>query len=163
MPSELPRSFYFLFFIALVAGNISVYREIFAPEALKISVLEVGKKGSAVLVRSPSGATILIDTGSDASILRALGRELPPWHRSIDAVLLTGAKAGATGGLADVTNRYRVKKVIRSGTHFSLDDASINILSPGAFTILYGATSFTISSSTPKGIYYANGETITRL
>ena len=162
MPRELPRSFYLLLFIVLVLGNISIYPEIFAPEILRVSVLEVGK-GHATLVRSPSGATILIDTGPDASILRALGKELPPWHRTIDAVLLTGAKTNVAGGLADVTGRYRVKNIVRSGTHVSLDNTTINILSPGTFTILYGTTSFTISSSTPAGIYISNGKIITRL
>jgi hypothetical protein len=163
MLGELPRRFYLLLFIVLVAGNVSVYREIFAPEVLRIAVLEMRKKGSAVLVRSPNGATILINTGPDASILRALGRELPPWQRKIDTVLLTNEKSSVTGGLADVTSHYRVKSVVRSGTQFSLGNASINILSSDTFTVLYGTTSFTISSSTPAGIYISNGKTITRL
>lgn len=163
MSRELPKSFYLLLFVVLVAGNISVYREIFAPEVLRVVVLGVGKKGSAVLVQSPSGATILIDTGPDASILRALGRELPPWQRKIDVVLLTSEKSSATGGLADVTTHYRVKNVVRSGTRFSFGNISINILSLGTFAIFYDTTSFTISSSTPAGVYILHGETTTRL
>ncbi len=108
MLRELPRHFYLLLFVALIAGNIGVYREIFAPEILKVSVLEVGEKGSAVLVRSPNGKIILIDTGPDASILRALGKELPPWQRKIDVVLLTSEKSSAAGGLPDVLSHYKV-------------------------------------------------------
>ncbi len=163
MPRELPRSFYLLLFVVLILGNVSIYREIFAAEVLKVSILEVGKKGSAVLMRSPSGATILIDTGPDASILRALGSELPPWKRTIDAVLLTSEKTSAAGGLADVTSRYRVKTVIKSGTRFLLGNTSITILSLGTFDISYGATRLTISSSTPKGVYLSNGETVTQI
>lgn len=112
----LPRSIYLVLFVMLIAGNISVYRAIFAPQTFKASVLEVGKKGSAILVRSSDGAIILIDTGPDASILRALGKELPPWQRRIDAILLTSEKSAAVGGLPDVLNNYRVTQQI-SLTH----------------------------------------------
>ncbi len=88
---------------------------IFAPEALKVSVLEVGKKESVVLVRSQNNASILIDTGPDASILRALGRELPPWQRSIDTIVLTNATPSSAGGLPEVLSRYRVSNLIRFG------------------------------------------------
>ncbi len=112
MFNSLPRSVYLILFVILTAGNISVYRTILAPQTLKTSVLEVGKKGSAILVRSSDGAIILIDTGPDASILRALGKELPPWQRKIDAVLLTSEKNSAVGGLPDVLSHYHVTQQI---------------------------------------------------
>ena len=71
MPRELPRSFYLLLFVVLILGNVSIYREIFAAEVLKVSILEVGKKGSAVLMRSPSGATIPSRRAAVASVIRA--------------------------------------------------------------------------------------------
>lgn len=144
-------------------GNLSVYREIFPPDVLRVTVLEVGKTGNAVLVQDPSGRIILIDTGPDASILRALGTTLSPWQRTIDTVLLTDTKADVAGGLADVESYYHIKNVLRSGTHFSLDNTTISVLSRGTFTILYGPISFAISSSTPAGIYILNGKTITHL
>lgn len=112
MPSELPRRFYLLTLCVLIAGNISVYEMILAPQAFKLKVLDVGEKGSATLVRAPSGATILIDTGPDASILRALGKELPPWQRKIDVVLLTSEKRSTAGGLPDVLSHYDVAQQI---------------------------------------------------
>ena len=54
--------------------------------------------------------TILVDTGPDAGILRALGLALPMWQRSIDAVILTGTKTSFVGGLPEVQDRYRVSK-----------------------------------------------------
>jgi hypothetical protein len=56
----------------LIAANISIYRVIFAPRALEVSVLNVGK-GNATPMRTPSKMTILVNAGPDASILRALG------------------------------------------------------------------------------------------
>lgn len=165
---ELPRSFYTVLFFIFIAGNISVYQAILAPPTLGVTVLEVGK-GNAVLVHTPNGKTILVDTGPDAGILRALGLALPMWQRNIDAVILTGMKASFVGGLPDVESRYRVSKRIPIGgsaapygTSLIFDNARIEIIAPATLSISYGATTFTISSSTPKGVYTSNGETITQ-
>lgn len=165
---ELPRSFYTVLFFILIAGNIGVYQAILAPPALEMTILEVGK-GNAVLVHTPDGKTILVDTGPDAGILRALGLALPMWQRSIDAVILTGTKTSFVGGLPEVQDRYRVSKIMRIGntttpygTSFMFDNARIKIIAPATLSIFYGATTFNISSSTPAGIYISNGQTFTR-
>ena len=95
----------------LIVANYLTYQTILAPQALEVVPLDVGK-GSATLVRAPSGMTILIDTGPDASILRALGKELPPWQRKIDVVLLTSEKRSTAGGLPDVLSHYDVAQQI---------------------------------------------------
>ncbi|OGG65036.1 hypothetical protein A3C94_02205 [Candidatus Kaiserbacteria bacterium RIFCSPHIGHO2_02_FULL_55_17] len=170
MLHELPKSFYVVLLLILIAANVSLYRTVLAPRALEISVLDVGEKGSAALMRAPNGKTILIDTGPDASILRALGAALPPWQRRIDTIILTGAKTSFVGGLPEVKGRYRVSKLIYIGdssipygTRLTLASAvSLDIISPGTFTISYGVTSFKISSSTPKDVYFSNGITFTK-
>jgi len=164
MPRALPTSFYFysILFGILVVANVSVYRTVFAPRVLMVTVLEVGK-GDATLIRTPNGKTVLIDTGPDASILRALGTALPPWQRSLNAVVLTSTKKSAIGGLPDVTNRYRIPtpvyfgtKTTPYGTRLALGDFYIEIISPGTFNISYGVTSLVISSSTPNGVYISD-------
>jgi beta-lactamase superfamily II metal-dependent hydrolase len=186
---ELPTSLYIVLFFVLIAGNISVYREIFAPRVLRITILDVGEKGNATLVRDPNGATLLIDTGPDASILRALGEALPEWQKTIDAVVLTSATAAAAKGLPDVLTRYQVSALIRAGapgsksledalaaaasaetglrqstvphgTRLSHDAVNVDIISPASLNISYGSTSFKISSSTPKGVYTSDGTVI---
>jgi hypothetical protein len=159
------RNFYFILFFILLATNFLIFQAILAPRTLEVTVLEVGK-GNATLVRTPNRKTILIDTGPDASILRALGTALPPWQRTIDAIVLTSEKTG-DGGLSDVTNRYRIPTPLRFGTittpygaRLALDAVYIDILAPGIFTIFYGATSLSISSTTSKGIYISDGKTI---
>ncbi|MBI4088912.1 hypothetical protein HY415_02345 [Candidatus Kaiserbacteria bacterium] len=166
----MSRWVYFLLLLGLVVGNMSVYRAIFAPPVLKVSVLEVGPPaggGSAVLVQSPNGRTVLVDTGPDASILRALGQALPPWERAIGAIVLTGTKKSFVGGLPEVQNRYRVGELLYIGdrttpygTPLALDGSEINVIAPGTFTISYGSTSFSISSSTPTGVYTSDGKTV---
>lgn len=170
MPYLLPARFCLLLLLGLVIGNVRVYQTVFAPPVLKVSVLDVGKKGGATLIRSPGGATLLVDTGPDASILRALGKELPPWQRSIGAVLLTGTKASLIGGLPEVKSRYRVSAFMHFGgpiapygTALVLDNARVEIISPGTLYISYGATSLLISSTTPKGDYVSDEKTITKI
>lgn len=166
MSRALPTSLYTLLFFVLIAANISVYRTIFAPHILEVTILETGKD-DAILVRSPNGKTILINTGPDASILRALGSVLPMWQRSIDAIVLTSSKASSVGGLPEVENRYHVLKLIYIGdtaapygTSLIFDGSHIEIIAPSTLTISYGATTFNISSSTPDGSYISNGEEI---
>jgi len=151
----------------LFAANFLIYRTILTPQVLNVSILEVGPQtggGSAILVRTPNDKNILINTGPDASILRALGTALSPWQRDIDTVVLTSTKTSETGGLQDVINRYHVSNFVRFGntvpygTPLLVDNVNINILSPNVLSISYGGASLTISSSTEKGIYVSNGE-----
>jgi len=170
MQYALPRSFYLTLFLIFIAANISVYQTILAPRVLEVTVFEVGKadgKDGATLVRAPSGASILIDTGSDASILRALGMTLPMWQRRIDEIILTSSAARSAGGLPEVQNRYHVSNVMRIGnlstpygSLLTFDDVHIEIFAHATFSISYGATSLDISSSTSKGVYTSNGKTI---
>ena len=169
MPHARFINFYLLLFFGLVALNISVYREIFASPVGKISVFEVGKGNRAILVRTPHNRTILVDTGPDASILRALGETLPMWQRKIDAVILTGTKASLVGGLPEVESRYHVATIMRVGdratpygTSVLFDTVGIKIMAPDTETISYGATTLVISSSTPPGAYVSDGKMITK-
>ena len=62
-------------------------------------VLNVGD-GQAILLRSPQG-TVLIDGGpSPARLGDGLGTQLPPWQRTLDALIITAPGLGHTGGLA---------------------------------------------------------------
>jgi len=167
MQYALPRSFYWILFAVLIVANVNVYRAILAPHVLTIAVLKVGpvnKQNNAILVRSPRGKTFLIETGPDASILRALGSALPMWQRNIDEVILTSSAARSAGGLPAVQSRYHVSKIIRIGdattpygTSFIFDSSHIEILAPATLTISYGSAVFKISSSTSLGVYTSNG------
>jgi beta-lactamase superfamily II metal-dependent hydrolase len=168
MSREVSTGFYLLLFVALLFGTVSVYRTIFAPPVLEVRVLEVGK-GTAVFMKSPGGRTVLVDTGSDASILRALGSVLPMWQRRLDAVILTSKSSASIGGLPDVQSRYKVSQVIRSaarGDRYSLGDGTfIDILWPPktitplkpadsvlVLRVSYGTTSFLIQKNLPLRI-----------
>lgn len=165
------RNGWFLFIcIVILAGvNMSVYRATLAPRTLEVSVLDVGEKGIAALVRTPDGRTVLVNAGPDAGVLRALGGALPLWQRRIDAVVLTGAKTALAGGLPDVERRYRVGTIVRAGDErvpygaiLVFVGVRLTIISSDAFIISYGATSLAISSTTPAGVYLSDGITVTK-
>lgn len=145
--------------IALIAANVFIYKGILAPHAAEADVLAVGK-AEAILLRTRNGAIILVDTGPDASILRLLGAVLPPWRRSIGAVILTSGKAAQAGGLSSIRSRYDVGAVLRVGTvdlpygtTFTASDLSFAIVAPSNIGLSIGSTMFTISSSTLPGTY----------
>ncbi|MHB0865865.1 MAG: ComEC/Rec2 family competence protein [Minisyncoccota bacterium] len=166
MARTLPISAYVFLFLGLLAANYTIYKSVLAPPTLTVSIVEAGK-GNAVLVRATDGATLLIDTGSDASILRVLGGTLPMWQRSLPAIILTSDAAKNAGGLPDVLARYHATQVIRVngrdapyGTLLTFDTTiGITIIAPGAFDISYGPASLSISSSTLAGTYISEGET----
>lgn len=143
----------------LLVANASLYKGIFTSRSAEAYVFAVEKR-EVTLLRMPSGAMILIDAGSDASILRALGSTLPPWRRSLDLVILTSDKAAQAGGLPSVESRYAVGPVLHAGTPglpygapLTFDGLSFAIIAPGVVAISSGASSLLISSSTPPGTY----------
>lgn len=167
MPKDIQMRFWIILLLVLLATNTFVYRALSAPDTLTVTVFEVGK-GRATLVRTPSGKTILIDTGSDASILRALGTALPPWQRDIDVIILTSDKTASTGGLSNILARYHVSETIHIGTAatpygstFQFGSASITTLAPSQSTVTRGETLIAISSTTPTGTCAIDGKTRT--
>jgi competence protein ComEC len=72
-----------------------------------------GGEGQATLVETPSGRQVLVDGGSSSNqMLAHLGRRMPFWDRSLDAVVLTGSEDERLLGLIPVLERYRVDHVL---------------------------------------------------
>lgn len=64
--------------------------------------------GDAVLVQTPHGRFVLIDGGNDPALLALhLGRRLPFWRRSLDAVVLTQYDDARLPGQIAALTRYR--------------------------------------------------------
>lgn len=110
------RKFAYLGIAALFVAGFFVWRALFPGGAgvLRVSFLSVGE-GRAVFVQAPSGATVLIDGGPDASVLRALAAELGPLRRTLTMVIETNPQASNAGGLPEVFARYRVGGLLRAG------------------------------------------------
>lgn len=160
-PYDMKRStiVYSIVCIGLVIANAYLYHSISTPRYTEVSVLTAGK-GAATLIRTQRGNTLLIDTSSDVSILRALGMSLPFWQHSIDTIILSGTTAAEHGGLGYIRTRYRSPEAlifgtsdIPYGTTITFDEISVIINAPGSFYLSSLSDSLIISSSTPKGAY----------
>jgi competence protein ComEC len=82
---------------------------------LHLVVLDIGQ-GDAILVKAPSGATMLIDGGPDPDLLlRRLGEWLPWWLRRIDIMILTHPHEDHVAGLVAALERYDVGLILDAG------------------------------------------------
>jgi beta-lactamase superfamily II metal-dependent hydrolase len=74
----------------------------------KLRVVFLDTKGDAALVQMPNGEYVLIDGGSDPSALTAaLGRHMPFWRHTLDAVVLTNTDTAHLPGQVAALARYR--------------------------------------------------------
>lgn len=79
---------------------------------LTVAFLNVGQ-GDAIYIEAPNGNQVLIDGGpSSGAVLRALGRVMPFYDRSIDLVLATHPDQDHVGGLPAVIDRMNVDSVV---------------------------------------------------
>ncbi|MFA4846259.1 MAG: MBL fold metallo-hydrolase [Patescibacteria group bacterium] len=93
---------------------------------LKIWMLDVGQ-GDALLIEFPTGEEMLVDGGPGDAVLAKLGSVLPPWDRTLDALLLTHPDADHVTGILSVLDRYRVATIYESGVgaHTPFADAFV--------------------------------------
>ncbi len=85
---------------------------------LHLTTLDVGQ-GDAILVETPSGATMLVDGGPDPELtLRRLGANLPFFARRIDLVALSHPHQDHVAGLVEVARRFGVRQLLHAGIGF---------------------------------------------
>lgn len=89
-------------------------RATLASGELRVWFFDIGQ-GDATLIITPDGHQILIDGGPDRAVLAKLGEVMPPWDRTLDAVVATHPDADHIGGLAAVLERYEVSRVVWNG------------------------------------------------
>jgi competence protein ComEC len=101
---------------------------------LKLWMLNVGQ-GDSFLIELPGGEQFLIDGGPSDAVLSKLGAILPPWDRSLDAIIATHTDADHVGGLVSVLDRYEVATVYETGAGSHTPEAlafSSRVTSEGA-------------------------------
>ncbi len=82
---------------------------------LTVAFLDIGQ-GDAIFIEAPGGAQALIDGGPPSGkVLSELGRVMPFYDRSIDAVIATHPDQDHIGGLPEVFKRYRVGVLLEPG------------------------------------------------
>ncbi len=99
-----------LIIFTLIAGLILIglasYQYVtLSDNKLHVIFCTVGQ-GDGILIRTPSGKTILFDGGPNDKILDCLSRHLPFWQRTIDLMLLSHPHADHLNGLIHVLKGY---------------------------------------------------------
>jgi competence protein ComEC len=112
---------------------------------LRVTVLDVGN-GVAVLVRPPSGGTVLVDGGSDgAALLSALGRALSPLDRHLDAVVLTATDRATSAAIPSLVGHYDVGSLLVSQPlPAALETAATLLAGTGTRVIVAGASAWSV-------------------
>jgi len=108
--------------VTLVIATILFVRESHAPPAepfvssgeLRVWFFDVGQ-GDAIFIDTPDHRQILVDGGPSQEVLSKLGQVMPPWDRSIDAIVLTHPHKDHVAGLVSVLDRYDVAAVYDGG------------------------------------------------
>lgn len=80
---------------------------------LTVAFLDVGQ-GDSIYIEAPNGNQVLIDGGPGPSTLRALGRVMPFYDRSLDLVIATHPDQDHVGGLPSILKRMNVLGVMTS-------------------------------------------------
>lgn len=106
-------------FIGLLVVNIGLFVKVyFQPDGLEhLYFFDVGQ-GDASLIKTANNHYILIDGGPNNSVITALDRVIPMWHRQLDLVILTHPHADHITGLLSVFDRYQVKEFWHTGTPY---------------------------------------------
>jgi competence protein ComEC len=103
-----------IFFLATVFIWYAVIREDRRGE-LKIAVLDIGQ-GDAIYIEAPNGNQVLVDGGPGKILLSALGKVMPFYDRSIDAIVVTHPDQDHIAGFIDLLKSYKVGAVFEPGT-----------------------------------------------
>ena len=108
----LPLLIFFLFIITIFLFYLDWQN---SHRKLTFAALDIGQ-GDALFIESPSGTQILFDGGPPRKILSELRRVMPPFDRSIDAIVITNPDQDHIGGFLDVLKVYKVGQVFEPGT-----------------------------------------------
>lgn len=81
---------------------------------LTVAVLDVGQ-GDAIYIESPTGVQVVVDGGPSSALLWQLPKVMPPFDRSLDALVATHPDLDHIGGFVDLVGRYSVGAFVSPG------------------------------------------------
>lgn len=100
-------------FLLLVAVNAVLWLAP-VPHGLTVTFFNVGQ-GDAIFIEGPTGVQVLVDGGPGPAVVRELGKRMPFFDRTLDAVVATHPDQDHIGGLPDVLARYEVGHILEPG------------------------------------------------
>lgn len=111
------NKFKFYFLLGFLMVNIFIWHTVATEDRrgiLKVSFLDIGQ-GDAIFIEAPNGNQVLIDGGSNKTVLKRLAEVMPFYDRTIDMVIATHPDKDHIGGLIEVLKNYRADFVMEPG------------------------------------------------
>jgi competence protein ComEC len=107
--------------LLMITGVIwyAVYTE--SRGTLRVAFLNVGQ-GDAIFIESPTHNQILLDGGPGTAVLGELGRVMPFYDRSLDAVMMSHPNLDHFAGFIEVLRRYSVGYDLESGRSHTIPE-----------------------------------------
>jgi competence protein ComEC len=105
---------------ALAVATVLVWKAAFyAPDSrLQVTILDAGT-GDVVLIQSPTGREVLINGGpSTIQLSDALGRRMPPFHKSLDGLVVADIDDEDLEGIQAILKRFPPANVLWAGNSF---------------------------------------------
>lgn len=102
------------FLFVLATGNLMVWQDIWQGPSFLLVFFDVGQ-GDSIFMKSPWGHTVLIDGGPDIQVEEHLAKQLFPWDKHIDLMILTHPDKDHVFGLIGVLKRFKVDTVYQTG------------------------------------------------
>ncbi len=94
----------------IIVGALAWYAR---PDMGNLHIVFLDTPGDAMLIQTPDGSYVLIDGGREPSIVTLnLGRRMPFWKRSLDAVILTRADYERLPGQVAALTRYKANMAL---------------------------------------------------
>ena len=103
----------FLSLVFIVFGVILII-QVQSVGKLRLIFCDVGQ-GDGILIMTPGGSQVIIDSGPGTKIVECLGKYMPFWDRTIEMMLLTHPQKDHMEGQVEIFARYRVEKVFTTG------------------------------------------------
>ncbi len=132
-------------------------------QLLHVTFLDVGS-ADAVLIKTPSGKSVLINGGSSVSTLSdELGRRLSTFNRKLDWLVVAGTEEQDVAALPRVIERYPPDEVLWSGNtqgsfsagvlneYLSVQGLDVTIAEPGQVLDLGEGANMRVLTTGPRG------------
>lgn len=102
-------------FLAYQFTDFSKIIGIHPNDELNIYALDVGQ-GDSILIISPDGKKLLVDTGPNNKAVNELHKVLGPFDTQLDYVLITHNDMDHIGGLTEIQNNFTIRTLIENAT-----------------------------------------------
>lgn len=99
--------------ILLILASLYLFFQIHSAtsEVMTVSFLDIGQ-GDSILIETPSGTQMLVDSGLNNLLLEKLPEVIPFYDKNLDAIMMSHADADHIGGFPGLLKSFSVDNII---------------------------------------------------